>query len=78
MGWDAQYAVAQLQGQRGFQPPLAKSLKKFSKQKSSQSASMQLQIAMNIFCDLKMQCLHCFSNAQDRITPLICRQMISC
>ena len=31
---------------------------------------MQLQIAMNIFHDLMMQCQHCFRNAHDRITLL--------
>ena len=39
----------------------------FSKQKLSQSASMQLQIAMNILYDLMMQCLHCLSNVHDQI-----------
>ena len=38
---------------------------------------MQLQIAMNIMYDLMMQCLHCLRNVHDRITLLICRQMIS-
>ena len=50
----------------------------FSKQKSSQSASMQLQIAMDVEYDVMMQCLHCLRNVYDRITLFICRQMISC
>ena len=50
----------------------------FSKQKLSQSASIELQIAMNIFYILMMQCLHCLRNVHDRITLLICRQIISC
>ena len=59
---------------------LAKELGKllFSRQKLSHSASMQLQIAMNIFYDLMMQCLHCLSYALDRNILLICRQMIGC
>ena len=43
----------------------------FSKQKLSLSASMQLQIAMNILYDLMIQCLHCLPNVYDRITLLI-------
>ena len=48
------------------------------KHKLSQSGSMQLQVAINIFYDLMMQCLHCLRNVHDRITPIVCRQMISC
>ena len=44
----------------------------------SHSASMQLQIAMNIFNDLTMQCLHSLPNAHGRIAELICQQMICC
>ena len=39
---------------------------------------MQLQIAINIFYDLMMQCLYCLRSVHDRITLLICRLMISC
>ena len=39
---------------------------------------MPLQIAMNIFYDLMMQCLHCLRNIHDRIILVIGRQMISC
>ena len=49
----------------------------FSKQKSSQSTSIQLQVAMNVLYDLMMQCLHCLRNVHDRTTLFICRQMIS-
>ena len=38
---------------------------------------MQLQIAMNMFYDLMMQCLQCLRNVHVRIALLICRQMIS-
>ena len=34
--------------------------------KLNQSASMQLQTAMNIFHDPVMQCLHCLRNAHDQ------------
>ena len=46
----------------------------FSKQKLNLSASLQLQIAMNIFYGLMMQYLHYLRNAHDRITLLICRR----
>ena len=49
----------------------------FLKQKLSQSKLIQLQIAMSIFYDLIMQCLHCLCNVHGRITLLICRAVVS-
>ena len=50
----------------------------FLKQKLSQSKLIQLQIAMSIFYDLIMQCLHCLCYVHGRITLLICRAVVSC
>ena len=38
---------------------------------------MQQQIAMNIFHDFVMQCLHCLRNCHDQITLLICRRWLA-
>ena len=50
----------------------------FLKQKLSQSKLIQLQIAMSIFYDLIMQCLHCLCNVHGRITLSICQAVVSC